>query len=97
MGMNTVLLILNDHLHRIEREPEFGAEVSRSIQSNGRLPITGQTQVISTSHADDHQIIVVHGNVGIEVSRFLTLSERWTMEEAFRAAINKRAKDGADR
>jgi hypothetical protein len=68
MGFNSVVVVLNDRLHEIERDPEFGKKVANAIRAydvEGRIPkpyITGQTQVVSVQHADVVQIVAVGAN-----------------------------------
>lgn len=68
MGFNSVVVILNDRLNEIERDPEFGKKVADAIRSFGisqpEQYITGQTQVISVCHADTAQIVRVGANTG---------------------------------
>ncbi len=69
MGYNSTILILNDRLHEIENDPEFGKKVARAIRehfvADERKPyITGQTTVIDVCHADVMQILAVGGNCG---------------------------------
>jgi len=70
MGMNTTVVILNDALHQIENDPEFGKNLSHSIMThhNGGDVRAGNhcnaAQVIETHHADDNVIVVVGGNRG---------------------------------
>ncbi len=69
MGYNSTILILNDRLHEIENDPEFGKKVANAIRSHhyrdDRQPyITGQTTVIDVAHADVMQILAVGGNCG---------------------------------
>ena len=69
MGYNSTILVLNDRLHEIEGDPEFGKKVANAIRShhvrNDRQPyITGQTTVIDVQHADTMQVIAVGGNTG---------------------------------
>jgi len=70
MGYNSVLVILNDRLDEIERDPDFGKKVATAIRHFShhhpeRMPyVTGQTQVISVEHADVAQVIRVNANRG---------------------------------
>jgi hypothetical protein len=66
MGFNSTVLILNDRLHEIAEDPEFGKRISDGITSLNYDPqkeyITGQTSVIETHHADNTAVIAVGGN-----------------------------------
>ena len=68
MGWNSVVVVLNDRLHEIENDPEFGKKLAQAIRAHDyreRQPyITGQTQVISCCHADTVQIVAVGANTG---------------------------------
>lgn len=79
MGFNAVVVVLNDRLAEIERDPEFGKKLAAAIRyqgwGRGAKPgdagyrpfgneATGQTQVISVAHADNMQIVAVGGNTG---------------------------------
>lgn len=68
MGFNAVLVVLNDRLAEIERDPEFGKKVAHAIRCHndprGAPYITGQTQVVSVDHADVLQVVAVGANCG---------------------------------
>lgn len=65
MGFNTTVLILNDQLSDIEREPEkFVRELVRAI-AEGKFPTTifpGQATVVECHHADYDVCVRVGGN-----------------------------------
>ncbi len=73
MGFNTTVVILNDMLGEIERDPEFGKKLVAAIRSFDRtrperMPyVTGQTQVIGHHHADGMMVFAVGGNTGREI------------------------------
>lgn len=80
MGYNAVLVVLNDRLDEIERDPEFGKKVAAAIRYQGafgetgasgrRAPyVTGQTQVVSVEHADVTQVVAVGANCGRVIGR----------------------------
>jgi predicted Zn-ribbon and HTH transcriptional regulator len=69
MGMNSVLIVLNDHLDSIARDPEFGAKVADAVMNYGRdrfLSHAGARGfgVVSVAHADYDQLVRVGGNRG---------------------------------
>lgn len=70
MGFNATVVVLNDRLDEIERDPEFGKKLARAIREHSfpekyrRTYVTGQTQVVDVQHADTAQIIVVGANCG---------------------------------
>lgn len=77
MGLNTVMLVLNDAIGVGAEDPQLGERIERAIlghgrndghmfSSNGRCS-SSYGQVISSSHADYYQVTVVHGNMGWRV------------------------------
>ena len=64
MGFNTAVVVLNDHLHEIERDPEFGAKVAEAIRYAGRdkYQYTSGFSVLPTQHADTMQVVAIGGN-----------------------------------
>ena len=68
MGFNSTVLILNDNLHEIENDPEFGKKLARAIREHNtghnEPHVTGQTTVLAVEHADTMQILAVGGNCG---------------------------------
>lgn len=69
MGFNTTVLILNDTLSQIERDPEeFVKSLCRmagSGEATGNSPVdfhASQSGVIQTHHADNTAVILVGGN-----------------------------------
>lgn len=68
MGYNSTILILNDNLHEIENDPEFGKKIAQAIRAHNtghdEPYITGQTTVLAVEHADTMQILAVGGNCG---------------------------------
>lgn len=93
MGFNSVLVVLNDRLDEIERDPDFGKKVARAIRSYShespdRMPfITGQTQVVSVEHADVAQVIRVGANSGRMIGSGFW---RWTDDELIRHLESER-------
>jgi fructose-1,6-bisphosphatase/inositol monophosphatase family enzyme len=72
MGDNAVLVVLNDRLDEIERDPEFGKKVAAAIRGFRRrrsdaariaLMATGAV-VVSVEHADTRQVVEVSRNNG---------------------------------
>lgn len=66
MGFNSTILILNDNLHLISKNPNFGEQVSDQLAlhcSNKQYPYAiGGFKVIAQHHADAVSIILVGGN-----------------------------------
>jgi hypothetical protein len=77
MGFNSTLLILNDALDLIEKDPEFGKKVAQAIQEFGcygkerkDIGVSGHgnaASVIDCHHADTSTLILVGGNYGTVV------------------------------
>lgn len=75
MGYNTVVLVLNDALGSIERDPAFNRKLSDAIMmwQRGKLVdidagshIAAAT-VIESHHADYYQAVLVGGNCGVSL------------------------------
>lgn len=76
MGYNTTVVVLNDALGAIERDPEFGKKLVAGImEMAGRRPgdrpidvsasnHCNAVSVIETHHADETAIVTVGGNYG---------------------------------
>ncbi len=67
MGWNTTVLVLNDCLHEIEKDKDFGQKLSDAIRAS--YPNTGERKsvgqaatVVATHHADEVSVIAVGGN-----------------------------------
>ena len=76
MGFNSTVLILNDRLSEIRREPErFVEEMLNGIARSG-YPVEevgfhpGQSTVMSCAHADTVTILAVGGNCSTILGRF---------------------------
>ena len=72
MGYNSTLIILNDALHEIGNDPDFGKKVEAAIQQSvlgKRIDISSgyhanAATVIECHHADHLQVIAIGGNTG---------------------------------
>lgn len=81
MGYNTVMMVLNDALHLIKEDKEFGRKIYDAtyeaasgfkrvdISSHGYCNVA---TVISCQHADIAQVVVVGGNYGTNIGNFWT-------------------------
>ena len=77
MGYNTSVIVLNDALHDIENDPEFGKNLAQAVlrsslhQTGHRMDLDiragchcNAAAVIETHHADQTALIAVGGNYG---------------------------------
>jgi hypothetical protein len=72
MGYNSTLVILNDALHEIEKDKDFGKKVHDAVITVNRgKPVDissgfhcNAATVIETHHADQISLIAVGGNCG---------------------------------
>ena len=80
MGFNSTVLILNDRIHEIENDQDFGKKVAEGIREFGYVDkysktyITGQTEVLSCQHASDMAVIAVGGNCGTKIDTLFGLT-----------------------
>ncbi len=82
MGYNTTVVILNDALDQLEKDPDFGKKLAAAIRHLAVVP-HGQTitvpvgnhgnpvEVIETHHADLTSVIAVGGNCGTNLGMVL--------------------------
>lgn len=62
MGLNTAMIVRNDFLHVIRKDENFGAKVYAAIVGNGREYYGQAFDVLSSTHADYVQVVVITGN-----------------------------------
>lgn len=77
MGLNSTILILNDDIPDIDKDPvTWWQKVREAIVHNKTGPIPGarHTQLATTHHADDSSVLLVGGNT-TEVLGFVPTSE----------------------
>lgn len=85
MGFNSVLIVMNDSLHVIEKDPEFGRKVSeaigkyygsdRNLGERGHIDIScsghvNAASVIGCQHADVTQILAVGQNYATSLGNY---------------------------
>lgn len=76
MGFNSTVLVLNDRMGEIERDPEaFVKEMLNAIQRSGYPDdqvdfYPGQSTVMSMAHADTVTILAVGGNCATKLGQF---------------------------
>lgn len=87
MGYNSTILVLNDRLSEIERDPEgFVREMCREIQGFGYSQdmttfFPGQSAVMSVAHADTVTILAVGGNHSTVLGRVYNGGNHHTVED----------------
>ena len=87
MGFNSTLLVLNDRLSEIERDPEgFVREMVRTINGlgypDGQVDFfPGQSAVMSVAHADTVTILAVGGNHSTVLGRVHNGGKHYTEED----------------
>ena len=70
MGFNTTVMVYNDALGSIARDPEFGKTLADAIltlrEAGGRVAVnkSDAARVIETHHADGTAVVAVGGNHG---------------------------------
>ena len=69
MGMNTTVIIMNDALGEIEKDPDFGKNLARAIKCWGSLPLDvpaghhcNAATVVEQHHCSFTVIVAVGGN-----------------------------------
>ena len=85
MGFNSVIFILNDELHRIEKDKDFGERVSEQLglHVSGRhndYPRHG-FKAVAQHHADATSVIFVGGNMA-RVVDILNADHSWGHTDA---------------
>jgi hypothetical protein len=100
MGYNTTVIVLNDALHEIEKDKEFGAKLALAIMKSRpghREDISSNyfvnaASVIATQHADITSVVAIGGNHGTELGSFFNNGHHHTEEDKI-----KLLKDLADK
>lgn len=79
MGYNTSVIVMNDALSEIERDPDFGKKLSRAcsaVFSPGRprqnvsaMGHINAATVIESHHADGMHLLAMGGNIGYDLGR----------------------------
>lgn len=70
MGFNSVAVILNDCVHKIEEDHLFGERAAKAVQGFGWRSVDRYAawapgiEVVSQAHADHPQIVAVMHNTG---------------------------------
>lgn len=75
MGLNSTLIILNDGLHQISEDKDFGQKVADAIQKvrHGKPEVISSgshanvAYVVETHHADYTSIVAVGGNHATQI------------------------------
>jgi hypothetical protein len=97
MGYNTTVVIMNDAMDEIEKDPEFGANlvkaVKRRLSNKGPLSVhagshSNAATVIEVHHADMTKLVAVGGNYGQDLGFVGPCGQAHVdMLEAFAAAL----------
>lgn len=73
MGYNSTVVVMNDALHQIENDPDFGKKLAQAVRSlsvrNDYADVSAGNHcnaatVVATHHADIHSVVIVGGNNG---------------------------------
>lgn len=77
MGFNTTVVVLNDALNEIQKDPDFGRKLAEAIMMSGRMGRhfrdvsagchCNAATVVETHHADQLVMVAVGGNCGQEL------------------------------
>jgi len=111
MGMNTVVLVLNDALNDIRGDINFGISLAAAISEiahrevpafspNGFGVFCNAATVVSTSHCDVPQVVVVKHNTGYTYSGKEPMPDhaiedlKWVLEQHGYSVRKKRKKEG---
>lgn len=62
MGFNTAVIVRNDFLHEIKKDPAFGEKLYGAIISQDREYHGQAFDVLPSQHADFMQIVAIGGN-----------------------------------
>lgn len=74
MGYNTTVVVMNDALDQIEKDPQFGRNLAQAILRSGSrqehvdVPAgshANAAHVVESHHADLTSVVTVGGNLGI--------------------------------
>lgn len=73
MGLNTVAVLMNDCVHELENDDgtiskRMAFAMTHHSRTTGNDGYFCAGRVISCSHADDQQIVIVAGNTGFDLS-----------------------------
>ena len=74
MGWNTTIVVYNDALGDIEKDPQFGKNLAAAVSqaaSGKRIDIAAGSHcnaahVVESHHADSTVVVTVGGNIGIK-------------------------------
>lgn len=77
MGFNTTVVVYNDAIDAIEKDPKFGANLAAAVKECARgrqvdVPAgnhVNAARVIESHHADNMHAVLVGGNLGDDLGR----------------------------
>jgi len=87
MGFNTAVVIHNDALHDIAKDPDFGKNLAEAVSMlsgrGGRVNVPSGSQcnaatVIATTHSSDCVVVAVGGNYGNVLGHLSGVEEHHT-------------------
>lgn len=87
MGYNTAVLVLNDSIHEIAKDPDFGWKVAQAAANFGKttdISVGGHVNaatVYSAAHADVVQVMAFGGNHASTLMRIHNGGRHYTSEE----------------
>ncbi len=98
MGYNTSVLVLNDCLHDIANDPEFGKNLSDACAAvwRGKAPVAvsagpsyGAASVIRSHHSTEYSALLFGGNTARNISNNAWLRDGQTDLEVLQAIADK--------
>jgi hypothetical protein len=99
MGFNSTVVILNDHLHEIEKDPEFGRKVSLMIAGHNHKELqeiryrqgayANGVEVLGVHHADGVYLFAVGGNTGRDLGWITNWSQLDNDEKLLRELADR--------
>jgi hypothetical protein len=96
MGFNTTVVVMNDALHEIENDSEFGKKLVEAIkQQYGKVnPVDvsagshcNAATVIEQHHSETTRIVLIGGNMGTPIDGYFTQYDH-TPESQFHMMVS---------
>jgi hypothetical protein len=67
MGYNTAIMVLNDTLWNIEKDPEFGKKLAEDIACPDPSFCTSGAKVLASCHSSFAHLVLIGGNTGVDL------------------------------